>query len=32
MYHPKPQVEKNKINLKIAKYTNSGGLSKLIEK
>ena len=32
LYHPRPQVEKNKINLKIAKYTNSGGLSKLIEK
>jgi hypothetical protein len=32
LYHPKPTVEKNKINLKIAKYTNSGGLSKLIEK
>ena len=32
LYHPKPQVEKSKINLKIAKYTNSGGLSKLIEK
>lgn len=32
LYHPRPQVQKNKINLKIAKYTNSGGLSKLIEK
>ncbi len=32
LYHPRPTVEKNKINLKIAKYTNSGGLSKLIEK
>lgn len=32
LYHPKPTVEKNKINLKIAKYTNTGGLSKLIEK
>ena len=32
LYHPKPKVERNKINLKIAKYTNSGGLSKLIEK
>ncbi len=32
LYHPRPKVEKNKINLKIAKYTNSGGLSKLIEK
>ena len=32
LYHPRPLVQKNKINLKIAKYTNSGGLSKLIEK
>ena len=32
LYHPRPTVEKNKINLKIAKYTNTGGLSKLIEK
>ena len=32
LYHPRPPVQKNKINLKIAKYTNSGGLSKLIEK
>ena len=32
LYYPKPKVERNKINLKIAKYTNSGGLSKLIEK
>ena len=32
LYHPHPQVNKNKISLKIAKYTNSGGFSKLIEK
>jgi hypothetical protein len=32
LYHPRPQVEKNKINLKIAKYTNTGGLSKIMKK
>tara|TARA_R110002153_G_scaffold15160_2_gene54329 strand:- start:2408 stop:3913 length:1506 start_codon:yes stop_codon:yes gene_type:complete len=32
LYHPRPQVEKETISLKIAKYTNGGGLSKLIEK
>ena len=32
LYHPRPQVEKETISLNIAKYTNSGGLSKLIEK
>ena len=32
LYHPKPQVQKESISLKIAKYTNTGGLSKLIEK
>jgi hypothetical protein len=32
LYHPRPQVEKNKINLKIAKYTNAGGLSKIMKK
>ena len=32
LYHPRPQIDKNKISLKIAKYTNSGGFSKLIEK
>jgi hypothetical protein len=32
LYHPRPRVEKETISLKIAKYTNQGGLSKLIEK
>lgn len=32
LYHPRPQVQKETISLKIAKYTNGGGLSKLIEK
>ena len=32
LYYPKQSVQKSKINLKIAKYTNGGGLSKLIEK
>ena len=32
LYYPKQIAEKTKINLKIAKYTNGGGLSKLIEK
>ena len=32
LYYPRPSVQKSKINLKIAKYTNAGGLSKLIEK
>jgi hypothetical protein len=31
LYKPTANVQKQKINLKIAKYTNSGGLSKLIE-
>jgi len=32
LYYPRPQVQKETISLKIAKYTNGGGLSKLIEK
>ena len=32
LYYPRPKVEKETISLKIAKYTNGGGLSKLIEK
>ena len=32
LYYPRPQVQKETISLKIAKYTNQGGLSKLIEK
>ena len=32
LYVPAAQTEKRKLNLKIAKYTNTGGLSKLIEK
>mgnify|MGYP000011645154 FL=1 len=32
LYHPKQKVEREQLSLKIAKYTNSGGLSKLIEK
>jgi len=32
LYYPRPQVQKEIISLKIAKYTNQGGLSKLIEK
>ena len=32
LYAPAAQTEKRKLNLKIAKYTNTGGLSKLIEK
>jgi len=32
LYRPNAQVQKNKLNLKIAKYTNSGAFSKLIEK
>ena len=32
LYHPKANVQRNKVNLKIAKYTNSGAFSKLIEK
>ena len=32
LYHPKANVQINKVNLKIAKYTNSGAFSKLIEK
>jgi hypothetical protein len=30
-YHPKADVQKNKVNLKISKYTNSGMFSKIIE-
>jgi hypothetical protein len=30
-YYPKANVQKNKINLKISKYTNSGVFSKIIE-
>lgn len=30
-YHPKTDVQKNKVNLKISKYTNSGMFSKIIE-
>jgi hypothetical protein len=32
LYAPSARTEKRKLNLKIAKYTNTGGLSKLIEK
>jgi hypothetical protein len=32
LYRPNAQVQKKKLNLKIAKYTNSGAFSKLIEK
>ena len=32
LYKPVPMVQKQKLNLKIAKYKNSGSLSKLIEK
>jgi len=32
LYAPAARTEKRKLNLKIAKYTNTGGLSKLIEK
>ena len=32
LYYPRPQAQKETISLKIAKYTNGGGLSKLIEK
>ena len=32
LYYPKQKVEREQLSLKIAKYTNSGGLSKLIEK
>ncbi len=32
LYRPIAQIEKRKLNLKIAKYTNSGAFSKLIEK
>ncbi len=32
LYRPIPQIEKQRLNLKIAKYTNSGAFSKLIEK
>ena len=32
LYRPVPMVQKQKLNLKIAKYKNSGSLSKLIEK
>ena len=32
LYRPVPQMQKQKLNLKIAKYTNTGALSKLIEK
>ena len=32
LYKPVPQMQKRKLNLKIAKYTNSGAFSKLIEK
>ena len=32
LYTPAARTEKRKLNLKIAKYTNTGGLSKLIEK
>jgi len=31
LYAPSARTEKRKLNLKIAKYTNTGGLSKLIE-
>jgi hypothetical protein len=30
-YHPKADVQKKKVNLKISKYTNSGMFSKIIE-
>jgi hypothetical protein len=32
LYRPVPQLEKRKLNLRIAKYTNSGAFSKIIEK
>ena len=32
LYRPNAQAQKKKLNLKIAKYTNSGAFSKLIEK
>ena len=32
LYRPNPQAEKRKLNLRIAKYTNSGAFSKIIEK
>jgi hypothetical protein len=32
LYRPNAQVQRKKLNLKIAKYTNSGAFSKLIEK
>ena len=32
LYRPVAQVQKQKLNLKIAKYTNNGAFSKLIEK
>jgi len=32
LYRPVPQMQKKKLNLKIAKYTNKGAISKLIEK
>tara|TARA_R110001592_G_scaffold79519_4_gene237612 strand:- start:392 stop:1966 length:1575 start_codon:yes stop_codon:yes gene_type:complete len=32
LYYPRQQVQKETISLNIAKYTNQGGLSKLIEK
>jgi len=32
LYRPVPNVKKQKLNLKIAKYTNTGAFSKLIEK
>ena len=30
-YHPKADIQRDKVNLRIAKYSNAGGISKLIE-